>query len=448
MKLDSKFLKNQHLKIILGHLVVTFSLFWITFNCAALVICRESGVSGMHASQENAYKAIGEQITHTQSEAKVYIEYVDGDLYYQSNYISSGKDDAGKPLKYPTKVAGTFDINVAVEKAVAKAKSEGTSQAEAAENARKQTPMLRRVDVVFPAIVHWGEATEAQRAETLATMREKVQFVLDASVFDEKGIPRVDLSGVKNVQVVSLRGNLSQRWSAEVLPTSSPPPSIISKIKGCCLYGRPPHLLGRLSEALSQRKFDAKKVKVASLFIDSGTNRAIDRSALVKSARVNSDSSSLKSEADMRKIFQESKGNTLVLLGHVEGADYVVRTNKNIVQLRLPISTVRAMAKENGVSLIDIGCETTKAIKSQSFGFGVMTEYISVDAINSLETALHTSNTLGDFLENMSSEGLKIVVEPSFLAEQEKSVSVYSKIRSASKATWLKIAQITFTYFK
>jgi hypothetical protein len=279
-------------------------------------------------------------------------------------------------------------------------------------------------------------------------MREKVQFVLDASVFDDAGVPRVDLTGVKNVQIVNIKESPTIRTQADLLPTANPPPSLIAKIKGCCLYGRPPHWSTKFSAELSQKRFDPKKVKVASLFIESATEKEINSSALLKNARVKGDSSSLKGEVDIKKIFQEAKGNTLILLGHVEGTDYVVRTNGNVEQLRVPILKIRAMAKENDVSLIDIGCETTTAIKEKSFGFGVMTRYNSIEAVRSLDRALKTSTTLEDFLVNVSSEGLKVVLEPSFLKEQANTASVYSKIRNASKAVWVKVAQVTFSYFK
>jgi hypothetical protein len=81
--------------------IIAVALLAVAGNSAALVICHESGVSGMEKSQSNAYVAIGKETTRSLNDAKVYVEYIDGDLYYQSNFISAGKDDDGKLLKYP-----------------------------------------------------------------------------------------------------------------------------------------------------------------------------------------------------------------------------------------------------------------------------------------------------------------------------------------------------------
>lgn len=106
------------------------------------------------------------------------------------------------------------------------------------------------------------------------------------------------------------------------------------------------------------------------------------------------------------------------------------------------------MARLNGVHLIDIGCETTRAIREASFGFGVMTKYNSVDAIQSINRGLTNAKTVQDFLVSLTSEGLKVVVEPSFVGNlPEKRASIYSRTRDKAKVLWAKVATITFTGF-
>lgn len=357
--------------------------------------------------------------TSTMKEASVYIEFDDGLLYYHSNLITPGFAEDGMPFKFPTKARGNPD----------------------------QNPVFADLNTIFLNLSFTAAPEPAAADAAHRALRENVQVLLDTSMFNEAGIPRIDLTGIKNVRVVDTHKNINLGTSTETLQTSKPPPSIIAKIKGCCLYGRPPHWSERFSYLLSKRPFESKKIKLISLFIDSATEKEIKGSKLVKEAHLKGDVSNLKSESDLKKIFDRAKGSTLVLLGHVESADYVVRTSGNVEQLRIPISSVRAMAKASGVHLIDIGCQTTKVIKEDSFGLGVMTRYNSVDAVRSLERALKSSTTLEEFLVSFSSEGLKIVLEPSFLTESVKTASVYSRIRDASKSVWVRVAQVTLSHF-
>jgi len=201
------------------------------------------------------------------------------------------------------------------------------------------------------------------------------------------------------------------------------------------------------SKELSDKQFNKKRVKVASLFIDSGTSEAFANAPLARAARVKGDSEALKTEADLVNLLEASKGLTLVLLAHVEGSDYVVRTSSKQEQFRMPIKTVRSLARQNNVSLIDIGCETTKAITEESFGFGVMTRYNSIEAVMSVEKALSDAKTHQDFLVSMSSEGLKIVVDPTYFENQlpTSRATVYSKVKDVTQNLWVKVAQVSTT---
>lgn len=358
--------------------------------------------------------------TSTVTDASVYVEYVDGILYYHSNFVAHFQTRDDRPNKLPTNVKGDPKTN----------------------------PELANLATAFAKIIGTARNDSAGNVAVRQALLGEVQVLLDLSIFDGAGVPRIDLTGVKNFQFVNARRNQTLDISSEMMETVLPPPSLIAKIKGCCLYGRPPHWSPRMSEVLSKQRFDPKNIRIASLFIESATDREIEHSNLVKNVRVKGDSKQVKSEIDLKNIFVEAKGRTLVLLGHVEGADYVIRTSANVEQLRVPIANVRAMAKGSGVQLIDIGCQTTKVIREEAFGFGVMTNYRSVEAVKSLELAMEKAKTVEDFLVILSSEGLKIVLEPSFLKDPVKTASVYSRIRDASKAVLVKVAQVTFSNFK
>ncbi|MER0202940.1 MAG: hypothetical protein DU480_03590 [Nitrosomonas sp.] len=352
-------------------------------------------------------------------ETSIYVEYDQGNLYYHSNFVTKASDDFGLSIKYPTKITGN----------------------------PRENPAFADLQTMFLNIV-FAERPDQNTTEIAhRILKDDVQLLLDVSMFDKNGIPRIDLKDVQNIRIVD--GHLKQSLSVspELMSTAKPPPSLISKITGCCLYGRPPNWSLKFSEELSKQSFDAKKVKFTSLFIDTATEKEIKNSKKLKSAQVKEKTNQLKSEADLVKIFDAAKGNTLVLIGHVEGSDYVIRTSSNVEQLRVSITKIRKLAKERDIQLIDIGCETTKAIMDESFGLGVLTKYNSVEAVKSLERSLEKSTTFEEFLVNVSSEGLKIVLEPSFLTNDAKTASIYSKIREKSKEIWTKVAQITFSNF-
>lgn len=391
------------------------SLLLLASIANAADVCGAYEFEGMHSNKLRAESVLPPDTTSFKDKAKLYVEYDKGVLYYHSNFLVEGN-------KYPTKVKG-----------------------DSKERPEFADPAYAFANVVLAFRETPPPSKEIKKVEQ--EFKKNVELLIDTTIFDEAGVPRIDLTGVRNYRVVDaakIHGVLPE--STEIITTSKPPPSIISKIKGCCLYGRPPHLVGGLSEKLSNKKFNSNDVKVASLFIDSGTEKEIMKTSKVRSARLKGDSKSLRSEEDLRKLFKEANGSTLILLGHVEGENYVIRTSKNVEQLKVSISKVREIARENDVVLIDIGCETTKSIKEQQIGFGVMTKYNSVDAVKSLGIALTKSKTYLDFLENLSSKNLKIVLEPSFAEQRLTRATIYARIRDAGRTIWIKIAQITFTF--
>ncbi len=445
-------------------------LCWTMFSSQsiALVVCREKAVAGMDAQKERADEILrtrGAAKTSNAREAMVYAEYAKGVLYYQSNFHSL--DDDGKPEEFATKIAGaitpaqaeaqareTIEIKAALR--ALKAGKQPPSKASlaleedaAAREAVQQIPYLKDAATVFKTIVYAGDFSSAQASVADHALNSSVRFILDKSMFDENGIPRINLIGAKNIEVVDSTTGASLSTDAELLETSKPPPSLIAKIKGCCLYGRPPQATGAFSAGLDKIKVTARDVMVASLFVESATEDALDSSKTIRAARVKGDGAALNSEADLRKIFVSAKGKVLVLLGHVEGEDYVVRPKGSNAQLSVPILKVRALAKEQGVSLIDIGCETTKAIKEAAFGLGITRRYNSVDAVQSLEKALGNTTSLRDLLEGMSSEGLKVVVDETFVRDQPSSstrASIFALARNKGRAVWIRVARLTASF--
>ncbi|MRE40056.1 hypothetical protein GIJ60_14690 [Klebsiella quasipneumoniae] len=109
-------------------------------------------------------------------------------------------------------------------------------------------------------------------------------------------------------------------------------------------------------------------------------------------------------------------------MGHVEKSDYVIRNAANKETFRISISNLRELARRESVTLIDIGCETTKAIETESLGIGIAIKYNSVEAVKKINDAMKTSKNYEDFLERLASEELKVVVDDTFIKDQFQTI--------------------------
>lgn len=387
--------------LLIGFLILTSDL------VSAQVVCRESGVSGMDRSKARALRVISSKTTRDVASAKVYVEYAEGgSIYYHSNFITTG-------FEFTTKIAG------------------------------KASPAMENPGSIFSNIVYDERPSDAVMTETARILRDDIELLLDVSMFDKNGRPRIDLTGVKNAKVVDGATGKILAATTEILRTATPPPSAIAKIKGCCLFGRPPHLAAHFSKTLSEHSFNPKDARILSLVIDGATDRAFNKSATLKAARLKGDSQALKSVEELEKIFRSSKGTTLITLGHVEGTDYVMRTASNREQVRVPIAKVRAMARENDILLIDIGCMTAQAVEGESMGLGVMTKYNTVNALKSVETALRSSKNLQDVLTALSANGeLRIVLDKSFVRGKVARGTIYSRAKDLAETFWVRVASI------
>lgn len=408
--------------LLLGRLafILFFAIGILASAAHASDVCRLPSFEGMERNKQRALSVLADTTTQDISKAQVYVEYDGEILYYQSNFVSRGTDEDGRPFRYPTKIKGSPSKN----------------------------PGFGNARQIFKNIIYTSPPDSSEAAALDQALRSSVQFHLDVSVFDENGLPRVDLSGISNIRIVDGKKGQSLGVQPELLTTSRPPPSIIAKIKGCCLFGRPPHMMSRFSDALSKQSIDPAKIKFASLFIDSGTEGVIAKAVNVRTSRLPGDSKALRTRADFERMIEGAKGSTLVMVGHVEGANYVIRDSADVETFRISIADAREIARTKGTRLIDIGCETIRAIESTSFGLGVMTKYNSVEAVNSLQRALTSSRTYEDFLVNLTSEGLKVVVEKSFVESgNQKQASIYARAKDKVRLAWTKVATVTFSGF-
>ncbi|MDR2265429.1 MAG: hypothetical protein LBE93_18555 [Enterobacter asburiae] len=393
------------------HITLFIFLFFFTcFQSNAANVCRADSFVGLEKYKERANLILPEN-TSKQDQSAVYIEYLpDGSLYYNSNYITQGFENPTKIHGNPNEDAVFSDINTIIQN-----------------------------------IFYSEKPSEIDRDIAIKNLHDNTKIILDSTMFDENGIPRIDLTDVKNITVFD---SANKTIEGETLNTMNPPPSVIAKIKGCCFYGRPPQSVNYYSEILFKKKLETSDIKIASLFIDSATESAFVKNKEIKSKRLEGDSKYIKSKSDFEKLFEKSKGKTLILIGHIEKSDYVIRDSANKETFRIPIEDVRQLARRESVTLIDIGCETTKAIETESIGIGISTKYNSVDAVNRINNAIKESKNYEDFLGNLASKELKVVVDESFIKDQVQTIHTtsYARLKNSIKDVWIKISQVTFSF--
>jgi hypothetical protein len=110
--------------------------------------------------------------------------------------------------------------------------------------------------------------------------------VNDWSVFTEGGYPLVNVGYARHVAIVDGRSGKFDIGPVDRLDRTSPPPILMSRVLGCCLFGIPPRLAGQYQKALEARPFDRTNVRLFSLVGDSGSKEAINESGNLKRANL------------------------------------------------------------------------------------------------------------------------------------------------------------------
>jgi hypothetical protein len=102
---------------------------------------------------------------------------------------------------------------------------------------------------------------------------------------------------------------------------------------------------------------------------------------------------------------------TLVVLGHIESESYVIRDSFGDVVTSLSLMDLRSQAKEYNIKLIDVGCDTARTLGNGNEGIGVAGSFNSLAAIKRIIIANEKSRNFSEFLFNMSSSDLPIVID-------------------------------------
>lgn len=389
--------KNRFLVILL---LITYALL---FSHAAYSseVCRLHQLQGFEKAWEHAKSLLPFQTTSDPTKAVIYIEKTKEGFYYHSNFKNPGFD-------YPTKVG---------------------------------SKNLTDASLAFINIVYTEKLSPENWKNTETIFRDKVEILLDTTVFDVDGYPLIDLKGAKNIKIVDgYEGKELTQTGVELLPRKEPPPLVLNKIIGCCLYGIPPHLAKMYGERLKKREFNMENVHLISLVKESGTENAINKSKILSKLRIPKNGTNITDISMIEKSFQQAKGKTVILIGHIEDEHFVTRDSRNNIIFSTKLSIVRTLAEKYQIELIDLGCRTAQEIKGDSLNVGVTTRFNTVEAIDSIHRAISKSKNYEDFFDNLTSEGLKIVIDEKFVNNSSLRSSIYSKVKD--QPIWIKVAQL------
>jgi hypothetical protein len=153
------------------------------------------------------------------------------------------------------------------------------------------------------------------------------------------------------------------------------------------------------------------------------------------------DTTRINNLSQIESSFKAAQGKTVMMVSHVEDGNFVVRDPAGKVTFSTSIESVRALAKQYNVELVDLGCQTAQQIQKDSLGLGVTTKFNTVNAVEALERAISRSRNYSDFFQNLTSENLKIVIDNGFMRDWPLCADVYAKNRGMSPV-WVKLARI------
>ncbi len=355
---------------------------WISFVIAVLFatdgyaeVCRLPNLAGYEQMAARAKRVLPKE-TRNINEIAVYVERdPKGGFYYHSNFISERHE-------YPTKIGND--------------------------------PRILDLAWALQNIV-WTQRPNAAREQMVRDAYLKhARIFVDRSVFRPDGTTELVFGDKDNITLVDANARSATR--AIAVRTDTPPRLIAELISGCCLHARPVGA-GALAvrDGLRDIKLDQREVKIASLVSDSATMNAL-RSGALRTATAQMNPGTVRSVSDLRLLFEEQRGKQVIVIGHVEGGNFVIRDARGVATATLAIPELRALALQNDVLLIEVGCNTAGVVQDGVAAVGVATRFNTVDAVQRMSRAFESSKTLADFLGSMADESVKVVVDVSAVA--------------------------------
>lgn len=242
--------------------------------------------------------------------------------------------------------------------------------------------------------------------------------------------PTADLRGYRftDTKPIQLRPLESRQLEFEPGRAES---ATITKLLGCCVYVRPPAFdSGELVKFLKAIRFDVSRLRVALMVHDSATRSYLAGDLLLSSQgraeAINRDTKDI--EPWVVSQLKKASGGTLLLLGHVEGGDYVVRDSSGEEAGRIPVQRANELALQHKVTMFNLGCKTADTLRDHD-GIGVYDAFNSIHMLRTISAALHSGpKTIADFLERLGTPEARIVI-PARIMDKANSVVAANGLR-------------------
>lgn len=267
---------------------------------------------------------------------------------------------------------------------------------------------------------------EAARQASESGGSDGATYYVDQKVFSSKRHQHLGLDGSRKVKVIGDDGvprparritlaDNSAQWLVQFRP------SVYARAEVGGISG--------LSGRIESQSFSKDDIRLLPLVDDRATS---DKIAELVPARYQVPFDLSSPEALARSL-SAHRGRTVFPFGSIEGGSFVVRDARDEVRFTIPVQRLQQLGRENGVTILPLGCKSATVS-----GSGVAQEFRSVEFIERFGRGMDASN-YGEFLDSLSGPDLMIVVDDAVLAgsQHRVSMSVYldpAKARGAAGA--------------
>jgi hypothetical protein len=257
------------------------------------------------------------------------------------------------------------------------------------------------------------------RVEALSTtpslMLEKdipSQANVDQGDFDRDGHLRTGIDIDEAQEIVVKFGDPSRPTrKASRIPSDRGPP----------LWGveLEPGLLFKMSNTADPIKFEQfgtdpfkiDKMQFVSFVHDTATEEAIRSASPLRDHLLEPLPDSLEK---MRAEFKKHKGNTFLIMGHVEGGRFVAKDPTGQIKLvDISLQDINTEAAEIGCKVIVLGCHSASA----NVPVGVIQEFNPIDAVSRLNKAVQAQTDYA-FYKTLASKDFSLLLDESVLTDR------------------------------
>jgi hypothetical protein len=129
----------------------------------------------------------------------------------------------------------------------------------------------------------------------------------------------------------------------------------------------------------------------------------------------------------MEKLFSRNSGGNVVIMGHAEQGRFVVKSADDKTGFSIDFGRIDDMAEKYNVQTIYLGCHSAEGLQVSGSGVGVAEAFKTVDAARRLEQAYSKAKNMKDFLMELSTEGLTVIVDQNaFVSTRKLTAGIYA----------------------